>query len=181
MTASPNFAHRISEEIDEVYTFPTKHKKLGYDLKQSTVLVRYEEGETTVIMHDPPGVEKYYTNYPDAEDNEESRRFHDLSNEIVDHAREELSQYDPEISSWTSNSGNRSLRDIYVKVEKDQVEQVLIIMYQILSFALNEYTDFLQEYREEELVEPTATLEDKVADIIANQTGSVTLDNKLDS
>jgi len=179
MTASPDIAHRMREEIDEVYTFEKMHSRLGYDISQATVQVSYEEdGRATVILHDMPGVSGYYINYPGVvEGDEKKEREYELAHELVDFAMDLLDDYSPKKSSWTSNSGNRSLRDIYVEVDEQEIDQVIILMYQILHRFNSEYIEFLEKYEPEEIVEPTATLEEKVQEIIGSSQGPVRLNS----
>lgn len=167
MTASPNLSHRIREEIDEVYTFPIKYSRLGYDTKNSTVLVNYrDDGEVTVIVNDPPGRQGYYENYPDtAEDDPARQAKHELANDLVEYAEMLLAEYEPQTSHWKANSGNRSLRDIYVRVDEDDVDEVLIKMWQLLIEFKLRYIEYLKEYESEELVSPNASLEEKVDEI----------------
>lgn len=168
MPASPNFSYRIRDEIDEVYTFSIKHKSLGYDEKMATVLVRYDDHSgATIIAHDPPGMQGFHVNYP-IEDDSKREREHQMANELLSYAEGVLENYEIKTSSWKTNSGNRSLRDIYVNVEDDEVDQVLLNMYQFLHHARDEYLNFLHEYEPDELIEPTSTIDEKVQEIIGS-------------
>lgn len=175
MPASPNLSYRIRDEIDEVYTFPIKHKQPGYDRKEATVLVSYDgESNVKVILHDPPGMQGYHENYP-INDNPKRERKHELAEELLDYAKHILGEYEVKTSSWRANSGNLSLSDIYVEVDRQEVDQVLVNMYQILHHARNEYMSFLQEFEPDQLVEPTSTLEERVQDIIGSADGTLSL------
>jgi hypothetical protein len=111
MPASPNFSHRIRDEVDEIYTFPIKHDNLSYNRVNSTVLVKYEDdGTATVILKDPPARHGYYENYPDVAADDPARQAkHELANDLVRYAEHLLAEYDPQTSHWEANSGNRSL------------------------------------------------------------------------
>lgn len=168
MTASPNLSFRMRDEIDEVYTFPIKYSKSGYDRENSTVLVNHhDDGKATVILTDPPGRNGYYDNYPNAEKDEPKHQAKsELASDLVEYAETILDEYDARTSSWTANSGNRSLRDIYVKVDSDKIDEVLIKMWQILVEFKPRYIDYLRQYEPDELVSPDAPLNEKVDEVV---------------
>ena len=167
MTASPNLSSRMRDEIDRVYTFPIKYGKLGFDCENSTVLVNHhDDGTATVILNDPPGRHGYYDNYPEVtEDEPKYQAKSELATDLVESAETILDEYDPQTSSWTANSGNRSLRDIYVEVDSDEVDEILIKMWQILVEFKPKYLDYLRQYEPDELVSPDASLKEKVDEI----------------
>jgi hypothetical protein len=166
MTASPNRSHRIRDEVDEVYTFPIKHDHLGYDIENATVLVnRREDGTATVLLTDPPGRQGYYLNYSDPPEEPAREALHQLAEDLVERAETLLEEYDPQLSRWKANSGNRSLRDIYVQVDVDEIEDVILKMYQLLVEFKPRYLEHLEEYEPAEVVSPTNTLHEKVDDI----------------
>ena len=175
MPASPNLSSRMRDEIDEVYTFSVKHKKIGYDEKKATVLVNYhDDGTATVIANNPPGMQGYHVNYS-IDDDPKREREHELAKELLNYVESVMDGHDIKTSSWTSNSGNRSLNDIYVKVEVEKVDQVLLNMYQFLHHAREEYIAFLQEFEPNELVEPTSSIEEKVVDIVSSTESSISV------
>ncbi|MFC7138538.1 hypothetical protein ACFQMA_01655 [Halosimplex aquaticum] len=167
MPASPNLSHQIREEIDEVYTFPINYDHLGYDVETSTVLVNYrDDGTATVIVSDPPGRQGYYENYPDsAEDDPVRQAKHELADELVERSETLLAGYDPQRSYWRANSGNRSLRDIYVRVDEEAVDEVILKMWQLLVEFKPKYKEYLQEHEPEEVVSPDSSLKEKVEEI----------------
>lgn len=166
MTASPNRSHRIRDEVDEVYTFPMKHHHLGYDIENATVLVnRHENGTATVLLNDPPASQGYYLNYSDPPEEPARAALHELAEELVERAETLLDEYDLQLSHWKANSGNRSLRDLYVQVDVDEVEDVILKMYQLLVEFKARYIEHLKEYEPTEVVSPTNMLHKKVDDI----------------
>lgn len=170
MTASPNLSHRMREDIDEVYTFPIKYKSLGFDLENSTVLVNYHQNSTaTVILKDPPGRSGYYENYPCAEDTPERQAKRELAHDLVEYAEDSLAEYDPKTSHWKANSGNRSLSDIYVKVREENVDEVIIKMWELLNEFKQRYIDYLAKHEPEDLASPTNSLENKFTEIKRRQ------------
>ena len=166
MTASPNLSSRMSEDIDEVYTFPIKYDKLGFNLENSTVLVNYHEDSTaTVIVKHPPGRSGYYENYPDVEDDPSRQAQRELAHELVEYAENLLAEYDPKTSHWKANSGNRSLVDIYVRVGEEKVDEVIIKMWDLLNEFKQRHIDYLAKHEPEKLASPTTSLENKVKEI----------------
>jgi len=157
----------MRDKIDQVYTFPIKHSEPGYNVKNSLVLINHHnDGTATVILNNPPGRSAYHNNYPNAsKDDPERQARTELANDLVEYAETVLSEYDPRTSSWTSNSGNRSLRDIYVEVDDDEVDDVVVKMWQILVEFKQRYIDYLREYEPEKLVSPDGPLKQKVENI----------------
>jgi len=173
MTASPNLSFRMKEDIDEVYTFPIKYDNLGFNRENSTVLVNYHEDSTaTVIAKHPPGRSGYHENYPDVEDDPARQAQRELAHDLVKYAEDLLAEYDPKTSHWTANSGNRSLRDIYVEVDENEVDEVIIKMWGLLNEFKQRYIDYLVKHKPDKLSSPSNSLENKVTEIKLRQNQS---------
>lgn len=167
MPASPNLSHRIRNEVDEIYTFPIIHDHLNYNTENSAVLVKYEDdGTATVVLKDPPGRQGYFEDMADIDDDDPARRARcELANELVEYAEKMLTAYDPQTSHWKANSGNRSLTDIYVNVDSEEVDAVILKMWHLLIEYKPKYITYLQEHESEKLVSPTGSLTEKVDEI----------------
>lgn len=167
MPASPNLSHRTREEIDEVYTFPIKYDHLGYDIETATVQVNHgDDGKATVILNDPPGKEGYFVNYPESAEDDPTRQAEQkLANELVESAEDLLAGYDPQTSHWKADSGNRTLRDIYVTVDQGEVDQVIIKMWQLLTEFKPKYIQHLEAHNPEEVVSTSSSLNEKIDEI----------------
>lgn len=74
---------------------------------------------------------------------------------------ERLSEYDPETSYSKANSGNRSMRDIYVEVSEEKRDEVVMQMGKVLSWLKDRHIEFMENHRPDDFRELPA-LEDEV-------------------
>ena len=170
MPAIPNISSQMEDDIDEVFTFPIKYDRFGFDRRNSTVLVNYHEDSTaTIILNDPPGRLGYHHNQSEIENDPVRQAQRDLAHDLVEYAEELFAEYDPQTSSWTANSGNRNLLDIYVKVDKHEVNAVMINMWELVKEFKERYVEYLTKHEPEELVSPSNSLENKITEIKRRQ------------
>lgn len=164
MTSHSNISFRKREDADEIYTFPYQVNEATQKIDNSVVMVEYQtDGQALIIAGNLPGMIGYYDNYPDVED-EEKQRKHEFSQELLDEAKEFVEEYGPETSSSKSHSGNRSLRDLYVEVEREKRDEVVMGMWQMLNYMKSRYIDFLEESGEDEHLD-YPSLEEEVLEI----------------
>lgn len=150
MTSHSNISFRKREDVDEIYTFPYQVNDATLKTDNSVVMVEYQDdGEALIIAGNLPGMTGYYDNYPDVE-NEEKQRKHEFAQELLDEAKEFVEEYGPETSSSKTHSGNRSLRDLYVKVDREDRDRVVMAMWQMLNYMKQRYIEFLEESEEDE-------------------------------
>lgn len=163
-TRSISFKKR--KEVDEKYIYPVKFNVVTNYTQNSIVMVEYKENEKVLIIGgNLPGLEGFYKNYPDVvEGDEQKEALHRLSTALKDDAIDFLSEYEPETSSSKSNSGNRSLNDIYVEVDEEQRDEVLLKMWKLLNYMTGKYEKYLQEH-EPEKFERHDTLEKEIVRI----------------
>lgn len=153
------------QEADEVYVYPLHERSATLHTMNSTVMVDYQDdGTVLVIAGKIPGMIQYYDNYNSVDEDEEKRREHEFSHELLDEALDFLSEYDPQTSSSKSNSGNRSMNDIYVRVREDERDEVVMRMWKLLNYMKDEYIDFLKEHDPGNYVDHPS-LEDEVVRI----------------
>jgi hypothetical protein len=161
MSRTSSISFRKREDADEVYVFPVYQRSATLNTQTSTVLVEeLDEGRVRVIAGNIPGMIRYYINYPD-EDDEQKQREHAFSNDLLEEALERLSEYDPETSSSTTNSGNSTLRDIYVEVSAEKRDEVVMQMWKVLNWLKDEHIEFMEEHRPDD-IRQLPTLEDEV-------------------
>jgi len=153
------------QEADEVYVYPLHENTATLHTTNSTVMVDHQDdGAVLVIAGKIPGMAGYYDNYNNVEEDEEKRRKHEFSRELLDDACNYLSEYDPETSSSKSSSGNRSMNDIYVRVDEDKRDEVVLKMWKLLNYMKEEYHSFLKKHDPDEFVK-YPSLEEEVVQI----------------
>lgn len=153
------------QEADEVYVYPLHENTATLDTKNSTVMVENQgDGTVLVIAGEIPGMVEYYDNSNNVDEDEEKRRKHEFSHELLDDALNFLSEYDPQTSSSKTHSGNQSMNDIYVRVSEDKRDEVVMKMWKLLNYMKEEYHDFLKKRDPEDYVNHPS-LEDEVMQI----------------
>ena len=151
------------QEADEVYVYPLHENTATLHTTNSTVLVNHQDdGNVLVIAGKIPGMTGYYDNYDNVDEDEEKRREHEFSRDLLDNALDFLSEYDPETSSSKSNSGNRSMNDIYVRVDEDKRDEVVLKMWKLLNYMEDEYHSFLERHDPDEFVEHPSLVDEVV-------------------
>jgi len=116
-------------------------------------MVEYQDNnQVLIIAGNLPGLAKYFDNYPDVEE-EEKQRQHEFAQKQLEQAKTYLAEYDPKESISESNSGNRSMKDLYVTVNREERDQVVFKMWQMLNEMKERYIEFLEESDEEEHLE----------------------------
>lgn len=151
--------HSISfnkrDEVDEIYTFPIKVTQPTFQVKNSVVMVDHQDDdEVLIIAGNLPGMTGYYKNYPDViERDSEKQKEHDLAQTLLEEAEAFLSEYEPRTSSSSSNQGNRSMNDIYVTVDEEKRDEVVMMMWKMLNHLRNRHLEFLRSKEEEEYYE----------------------------
>lgn len=144
MGSRRSISFRKREAVDEVYVFPVFHHAATLDRRDSTVMVEYDGDEVLIIAGDVPGMQGYYKSYPEVVDNDERRRAeHEFARDLLTYAEEELSEFDPRTSSSKSNSGNRSMRDLYVRVDRSRRDEVVLQLWKVLNEMRDRYVEFL--------------------------------------
>lgn len=162
-SSSISFNKRL--EADEVYVYPLHESTATLHTTNSTVMVDHQDdGSVLVIAGKIPGMAGYYDNYDNVDEDEEKRRKHQFSHDLLDDALNFLSEYDPKTSSSKSNSGNKSMEDIYVRVDEEKRDEVVLKMWKLLNFMKDEYHSFLEKHDPDEFVEHPS-LEDEVVQI----------------
>lgn len=164
MASTSSISFRKREDVDEIYTFPYKVNEATLKIDNSVVMVEYQEdGESLIIAGNLPGLTGYFDN-PDEIDGERLRR-HNFAQELLREAKEKfLDGYDPKESSSSSNSGNRYMEDLYVKVDQEERDRVVIAMWQMLNHMKERYIDFLEDSEEDEHLD-YPSLEEEVLEI----------------
>jgi hypothetical protein len=161
MAPTSNISFEKRNEADEVYVFPMYQESATLDTKNSTVMVEsLDEGRVRVIAGNIPGMVRYYVNYPDEEDDQKQRE-QEFSEELLNEALERLSEYDPETSYSKTNSGNRSMRDIYVEVSEEKRDEVVMQIWKVLNWLKDEHIKFMENHQPDDFRELPA-LEDEV-------------------
>jgi len=150
MGSTQSISFRKRNEVDEIYTFPYDVRQSTLQIRNSVVMVEYlDDGEALIIAGNLPGVAGYFNNYPDVEGEDKKRR-HKLSHELVEYAEDFLSEYGPKTSTSKSNSGNRSMEDIYVTVGQEKRNEVVLKMWQMLNHMKERYIESLSKSDEED-------------------------------
>lgn len=150
MASTMSISFRKRDEVNEIYIFPYDVQQSTLQIRNSAVMVEYlDDGEALIIAGNLPGVAGYFNNYPDV-DGEDKKRKYKLSHELVEYAEDFLSEYDPKTSTSESNSGNQSMRDIYVTVGQEKRDEVVMKMWQLLNHMQERYIESLSESDEED-------------------------------
>lgn len=161
MGRKSSISFKQRDEADEVYVFPVFQDSATLNTKNSTVMVEYlDEDRVRVIAGNIPGMIRYYVNYPD-EDDDQKQRERDFSENLLKKALERLSEYDPETDYSKANSGNKSMNDIFVEVDEEKRDEVVMEMWKVLNWLRDEHIEFVQEHRPDDLRELPA-LEEEV-------------------
>ena len=166
MGSSSSISFRKREEVDEIYRFPVKTDLVTFRQKNSTLMIQHkDDGNVLIIAGNIPGMTGYFKNYPEqVENDEEKKRRHEHARRRLETAKEILSDFDPKTSRSTANSGNQSLRDLYVEVDGDRRDDAVLQMWKALNYLKEDYLQYLKEYEPEEYAE-FPHLADEVLDI----------------
>ena len=167
MASSTSISFDKREEVDEVYLFPIRDDPVTQNTQNSSIMVEYQDdGTVLIIAGNIPGMRGYFKNYPDVvEGDEQKEREHKLAKERLDCALEKLSEYDPKTSHHKANSGNIRMRDIYVEVPKEQRDEVILQMWQVLNDLRTDWLEYVKDAESESYVEYDQ-LEDEILEII---------------
>lgn len=164
MSSTQSISFRKREDVDEIYTLPIAVNDATLQITTSVVMVEYQDdGEALIIAGNLPGMRGYFDNYPDVEGEEKHER-HEFARELLPESKAYLEEYDPQESTSTSNSGNRSMKDLYVKVESEKRDKVVMVMWRMLHHMKERYITFLEESDEAEYI-AEQPLEAEVVDI----------------
>lgn len=166
MGSTTSISFRKRNEADEIFVFPVQINPTTFQRRNSVLMVEYQgDGTVLIIAGKIPGMSGYYKNYPDVVDrDEEALKEYNLSRKLLEKAIDCLEEYDPQTSSSESNSGNRSMNDIYVEVDEEKKDEVILKMWKLLNHLRDEYVTFLQEHRPEDFTD-YPQLQDEVVQI----------------
>lgn len=167
MTSRSSISFRKRDDVDEIYTFPYQVRGSTLSIDNAVVMVEYQDdGKVLIIAGNLPGLAGYFNNYPDVEGEMKEERY-DFAREQLKQAKTHLEEYDPEESTSKSNSGNRSMEDLYVTVDREERDQVVFKMWQMLNEMKERYIKFLEGSDEEEYVD-YPSLQSEILDISQN-------------
>lgn len=150
MGSTRSISFRKRNEVDEIYTFPVEIEQAVLQIRNSVVMVEYQEdGEVLIIAGNLPGLTGYFDNYPGV-NGEERKRRREFARELLEESEDFLDGYSPKESTSKSNSGNRSMNDLYVTVVQEDRDLVVMKMWQMLNHMKKRYVEFLRNSDEEE-------------------------------
>lgn len=150
MASRQSISFRKRNDVDEIYTFPYQVRGSTLSIDNSVVMVEYQDdGQALIIAGNLPGLAGYFNNYPDVE-GEEKQRQHEFARKLLKQAKTHLKDYEPKESTSTSNSGNRSMEDLYVTVDREERDHVVFKMWQMLNEVKDRCIEFLKESDEDE-------------------------------
>jgi hypothetical protein len=157
-------SHHAAKTADKIYKYRLYLEYPHFNEKCAIVMVHHKDDDTSRVMATGvPGFEYYYDNYPSV-DGEEKQLRQELGQEVVELFEDKLSKYEPNKSSSKSNSGNTSLRDMYVDVAPGSVDEVISVMWKCMCLAESKYMEMMDELEGIESLE-AENLEDKVLDV----------------
>jgi len=149
------------DAVDEIYLFPIEFNTATFATENATVMVEDQsDGTVLIIAGNIPGMSQYYENYEFGDD-KERRTKHKFARALLEAATDYLEEYDPKTDFSRTNSGNKSLRDIYVEVDSTHRDEVVIQMWEVLSAMKREYLQFKQTHEPNEY-EDHPTLEAEI-------------------
>lgn len=164
MASQSSISFRKRNDVDEIYTFQYQVRGATLSIDNSVVMVEYQDdGQALIIAGNLPGMSGYFDNYPDVEGEEKQRR-HVFARELLEEAKAHLKGYDLKESTSKSNSGNRSMEDLYVTVDREERDHVLFKMWQMLNEMKERYIEFLEESDEDEYLD-YPSLESEIIEI----------------
>lgn len=160
-SSKSSISFRKRKKADEIFVFPIEHNEATFQTENAVVMVENNgDGTVLVIAGHLPGMNRYYENY-DFDGDPEKEAAHELAHRLLEDAMEFLSEYDPQTDYSESNSGNQSMRDIYVEVPAEERDAVVMKMWQLLHYLKTEYTEFLASESSDEHVN-YPSLEDEI-------------------
>lgn len=164
MASQRSISFRKRNDVDEIYTFQYQVRSSTLTIDNSVIMVEYQdEGRALIIAGNLPGMTGYFNNYPEV-DGEDKQRQRNFARELFGKAKTHIEEYDPEESTSKSNSGNRSMEDLYVTVDKRERDRVVFKMWQMLNEMKEEYIEFLEQSDEDEYLN-YPSLESEIVDI----------------
>lgn len=164
MSSTQSISFRKRKDVDEIYTLPISVDEATLQITTSVVMVEYlDDDEVLIIAGNLPGLSGYFDNYPDVDGAEKQRRY-EFAQELLPEAKTYLTGYDPQESTSSSNSGNRSMEDLYVEIERAKRDEVVMAMWQMLNWMKDRYIEFLGE-SDEDVYIAERPLETEVVDI----------------
>lgn len=150
MSSQSSISFRKRNDVDEVYTFRYQVRGSTLSIDNSVVMVEYQDDhEALIIAGNLPGLAWYFNNYPNVEGDEKQQKY-EFSREQLEHAKTHLEGYGPKESTSQANSGNRHMEDLYVTVDREERDQVVFKMWQMLSEMKERYIEFLEASDDEE-------------------------------
>ncbi|MFC7047355.1 hypothetical protein ACFQH6_19795 [Halobacteriaceae archaeon GCM10025711] len=155
MSSTTSISFRMRDDADEIFEFPIITDPVTFGRRNSVVMVSYtENGTVLVIAGKIPGMNGYYKNYPEVVKGDPQKiKEHQFSRNLLEKVLKELSEYNPETSTAESNSGNRTLSDIYVEVDEEKRDEAVLAMWRVLHRLREEHLEFLKNSDSDEPVE----------------------------
>jgi hypothetical protein len=126
--SSPSIASHYRDDWEEKFVVDCPGSHPGCH-----VLVVEHDDELRIIAGSLPGMSGYHDNYPEAEDDYSRMSQRELAEANVEYALAVLDKYDPDTSHHKANSGNYYMSDVYVTVEPEDRDDVLLNMWHIFN------------------------------------------------
>jgi hypothetical protein len=127
---SDSYGDRKRDDADVRYDIATPFNPRGNDAE---ILLFDEEDTVEIIVHRIPDPTTYYINYPNTasdelnpDTTEDKIRENEVADWIIEESLEILSEYEPEKSDYTTNSGNRYINDIHFTCGRNEVNEAVL-------------------------------------------------------
>lgn len=149
---SDSYGETKRDGADIRYEIATPFNPHGNDAE----ILLFDEGDTVeIIIHRIPDPATYYINYPNTASDElnpdateDKIRENEVAKWIIKESLEPLSRYDPEKSSYTTNSGNRHINDIYFTCDRTELNEAVLRAKEFLNMLEKKRFRQQQMYRE---------------------------------
>lgn len=149
---SDSYGQRKRDDADVRYDIATPFNPRGNDAE---ILLFNEQDTVEIIIHRIPDPATYYINYPNTSSDEQNPdptedkiRENEVANWIIEETLEILSTFEPEKSSYTTNSGNRYINDIYFTCSKNEVNEAVLYAKEFLNVLEKKRFRQRQKFRE---------------------------------
>lgn len=127
---SDSYGETKRDDADVRYEIATPFNPRGNDAE----ILLFDEGDTVeIIVHRIPEPATYYINSPNTasdelnpDTTEDKIRENEVANWIMKETLETLSRYGPEKSSYTTNSGNRHINDVYFTCDRSELNEAVL-------------------------------------------------------